>query len=148
MVNRFSAAGYLRRSVQLARELVTALLDEAERTGEAIALWGEDKRRPGVTDVRATVTYDGTERGYEVHRPGCAHGSARYNYLDDLHPVDCTECYCAHYRHNGRSGILIGDAPSTCQCGHLCAAPVPPGARNAGHLHGAGHLVHRRHARL
>lgn len=117
-MRKYSAERYLLRPTGLSRQQVAEVLAEAERTGKADALWDEDKRRPGVTDVRATVTYDGTERGYEVHRPGFSHG-LHYNYLDDLHPVECTECYCRHHRHDGWSAVLWGDPPSTCQCGHL-----------------------------
>ena len=102
-MNRFSAERYLLGPVRFRRDLVTALLDEAERTGKA-------------EHERATVTCQG--EAYEVHRPGFAHGFSSYNYLDDLHPVDCEECYCKHYRHDGRSNVLQGDPPSTCRCGH------------------------------
>lgn len=115
-MRRHAAESYLLRSVRLPRAQVTGLLDEAERTGTGEALWDEADRHPGVTDVRATVTYDAG--AWEVHRPGFAHGFASYFYLDDLHPVDCTECYCAHYRHNGRSAVLQGDPPAICRCGH------------------------------
>lgn len=117
-MRRYAAERYLLLSVRLSRAQVAALLDEAERTGNAEALWDEADRRSGVTDVRATVTY--AAGAWEVHRPGFAHGFASYNYLDEMHPVDCTECYCAHYRHDGRSNVLVGDPPSTCRCGHLC----------------------------
>lgn len=106
-MNRHSAERYLLRSVQFPRDRVTELLELAERDGKA-------------EDERATVTCEGPDR-FEVHRPGFAHGFGSYNYLDDLHPVDCTQCYCAHYRHNGRSGILRGDPQRTCRCGHFCS---------------------------
>lgn len=103
-------------SVRLPGAQVVALLDEAECTGHAEALWDEADRRPGVTDIRATVTYaDGV---WEVHRPGFSHGM-HYHYLDDIHPVECTECYCRHWRADGHSHGLQGDPPSGCQCGHL-----------------------------
>ena len=117
-MRRYSAERYLLLSVRLPRAQIEALLDEAERAGSAEALWDEAGRHPGVTDVRATVTYDAG--AWEVHRPGFAHSLVGYNYLDDVHPVECTECYCKHYRHDGRSNVLIGDPPSTCRCGHLC----------------------------
>ena len=118
-MRRFSAERYLILSVRLGRDRVTALLDEAERTGKAEARWDEADRRPGVTDVRATVTYDaGKGEAWEVHRPGFSHG-LHYNYLDDIHPVECTECYCRHHRDDGRSHVLQGDPPSACRCGHL-----------------------------
>lgn len=44
---RSSAQRYLILSVRLGRDDVAALLDEAGRTGQAHALWDEDKRRPG-----------------------------------------------------------------------------------------------------
>jgi hypothetical protein len=114
-MNRFSARGYLIRPVRLSRDEADALLDEAERDGKAVALVAEAERREGVTDERVTVTYKGG--AYEVHRPGFSHGM-HYNYMDDLHPVDCERCGCKHWRDNGRSSVLVGDPPSTCQCGH------------------------------
>lgn len=120
-MRRYSAERYLLLSVRLPRDQVAELLDEAERAGKAEALWEEGRRYPGVTDVRATVIYDASKgEAWEVHRPGFSHGM-HYNYLDDLHPVECTECYCRHHRHNGRSSVLRGDPPSACQCGHLTA---------------------------
>jgi len=118
-MRRHSAERYLLLSVRLPRAQVDALLDEAERTGSAEALWDEADRRPGATDVRATVTYDARKgEAWEVHRPGFNHGM-HYNYLDDMHPAECTECYCRHHRADGRSHVLRGDPPSACQCGHL-----------------------------
>jgi hypothetical protein len=115
-MDRFSAKGYLIRSVGLSRDEADALLDEAERDGKAVALVPEAERREGVTDERATVTCkDGT---YEVRRPGFCHGM-HYNYLDDIHPVECTKCYCRHHRDDGRSHVLQGDPPFACRCGHL-----------------------------
>ena len=102
-MTRFSAERYLILSVRFSREQANALLDEAEREGNA-------------EHERATVTCK--NGAYEVHRPGFAHGFASYNYLDDLHPVECEQCYCRHYRHDGRSNVLVGDPPSTCRCGH------------------------------
>lgn len=102
-MTRLSARRYLTGSVRFSREETTELLDEAKRSGTA-------------EHERATVTCDG--EAYEVHRPGFAHGFASYHYLDDLHPVDCEQCYCRHYRHDGRSRGLRGDPPSTCRCGH------------------------------
>lgn len=116
-MTRSSARRYLIMSVRLGRDQVTALLDEAERTGHAAALVDEADRKPGLTDVRAEVTFAGG--AYEVSRPGFSHGIF-YNYLDDLHPVECTldGCQCRHYRHNGRSSVLVGDPPETCRCTH------------------------------
>ncbi len=115
-MTRFSARGYLIRSMRFSRDQADALLDQAERDGKAVALVAEAERREGVTDERATVTCkDGT---YEVHRPGFSHGM-HYNYLDDIHPVECTKCYCRHHRDDGRSHVLRGDPPSACRCGHL-----------------------------
>lgn len=95
---------YLTGSARFSGEQATALLDAAERDGNA-------------AHERATVTFNG--EAYEVHRPGFAHGFASYNYLDDLHPVECELCFCKHYRHNGRSNVLRTDPPSTCRCGHM-----------------------------
>lgn len=106
-MRRLAAQRYLLMSVRLPRARVTDLLDEAECTGSAEALWDEAHRHPGVTDVRATVTYDAG--AWEVRRPGFNHGM-HYNYLDDIHPVDCEQCYCRHYRHDGRSNVQIGRA--------------------------------------
>jgi hypothetical protein len=108
-MTRDSARRYLLMSVRFSRDRVTELLEQAERDGNA-------------EDERATVT---CKHGvYEVHRPGFVHSMGTYNYLDDLHPVDCTQCDCRHYRHDGRSNVLIGDPPATCRCGHLCCRHV------------------------
>lgn len=117
-MDRRSAQHYLLRAVHLPRQQVEELMAEAERTGSADALWEEARRYPGVTDVRATLTYEaGKREAWEVHRPGFSHGM-HYNYLDDLHPVECELCYCKHHRLDGRSHMLRGDPPSACQCGH------------------------------
>jgi len=115
-MDRRSAERYLLMSVRLPRAQAAEVLKAAERSGRAEALWDASDRRFGVTDIRATVTYDGG--AWEVHRPGFAHGM-QYNYLDDIHPVECTECYCRHHQADGRSHVLQGDPPSACQCGHL-----------------------------
>lgn len=123
-----AARRYLRGAVRLSSQQVALAMFAARQTGRVDVLWPEDDRRPGVTDVRATVTFDrrdltfssGGRRGWEVHRPGFAHGFASYHYLDEGHPADCERCYCRHYRHDGRSDVVIGDPPSTCRCGHLC----------------------------
>lgn len=105
-MTRRSAERYLLMSVRFSRERVTELLELAARDGKS-------------EDERATVTCNAPD-SFEVHRPGFSHGFAGFYYLDDLHPVECTECYCKHYRHNGRSNVLIGDPPTTCRCSHLC----------------------------
>lgn len=115
-MTRFSARRYLVMSVRVGGGRAEELLDAAERDGEAVELVAEGKRRPGVTDVLVTVTY--ARGAWEVHRPGFAHGML-YNYLDDLHKVDCELCGCRHFRHGSGGGPCWGDPPERCQCGHL-----------------------------
>jgi len=98
--------------VGFTREYTEELLKLAERNGEA-------------KDERATVTYQkyvkhSVSPQYEVHRPTSAHGFGSFNYLDDLHPVECEMCFCRHYLHRIGTGTLKGELPSMCRCGHLC----------------------------
>lgn len=117
-MERFSARRYLRQGVRLHYWEADALLDAAARTGKASWLWDEENCHPDVTDVRVTVTVHGDHRGWQVHRPGFEHRYGGYYYLDDGHSVDCERCYCLHYRWDLRSGMLRGEPPSTCRCGH------------------------------
>jgi hypothetical protein len=97
---------YLTGSVRFGRDQAAGLLDDAERDGKA-------------EHERATVTC--AAGVYEIRRPGFQHRFGSYYYLDDLHPVECTEatCYCRHYRFGRGGGPCRGDPPERCRCGHV-----------------------------
>ena len=45
-------------------------------------------------------------------------GTTYLLYPGEPHPADCEKCDCQHFRYGSGGGMMQGDPPEQCRCGH------------------------------
>lgn len=45
-------------------------------------------------------------------------GTIQMLYPGEMHPADCEKCDCQHYHWESGGGLMQGDPPAQCRCGH------------------------------